>query len=480
MKLAIQLSVVLCALILLIVCGTLWSSHRSERRHLEESQDNFVLAGLRALSEACQRPLEEQPRCLQALHFFVRMSPSQAFKQVLLLDHRSRVIVDSRALSGERGLRGALLEAGYLRQMQSRREPQILKNVMQDDALRRMYSIPVALPEGVGTLLAIFDERSLRGNLGWLDQDARRRLLQVGLMGVGFGILFSVLWVLYCLAPLHALVGAARRVAAGDFASRVPEGRDDELGHVAAEFNRMARRLQELDDMKDRFMAQITHDLRNPLMAMIGYAELSLGGYRGALTPEQTESLQVIARNGSALADLINNILDVSKLESKRMNFSPTAMDLRHEIDSVLELLKVRADQYKIRLESQLAPDAVEAYADPQAFRRVLTNLVSNALKFTPEGGRVLVGAARPKPGEISISVSDSGIGIPPDRLGDLFKKFSQIPETRNKVRPSGGTGLGLVICKEIVEAHGGRIGVKSPPGEGATFFFSLPEKAPA
>ncbi len=224
-------------------------------------------------------------------------------------------------------------------------------------------------------------------------------------------------------------------------------------------------------------MAQITHDLRAPLSSVVGYADLLLKGYNGPMSDAQTKSVETIIRCGRSLADLVDNILDVTKLEAKRMTVQQETVELPAAVEAVLNLLQVRAQEYGINLDTYLLPELTSVYADPQALSRVLTNLVSNALKFTPASGHVTVKARRGAPNEVIVSVTDTGVGIPKERLGSIFAKFSQVPETKNKVRPVHGTGLGLLISKQLVEAMGGRIWVDSDYGKGTTFSFTLREK---
>ncbi len=292
-------------------------------------------------------------------------------------------------------------------------------------------------------------------------------------MLVGLGLTLTA------LAPLKPLAAASLRIMQGELGARVPEGAD-EFGQVGAVFNKMAARLAEVDELKQSFVSTMTHDLRNPLAAILGHADLLASGAKGPLTEKQAATLETIQRSGYQLSELINNILDVTQLEAGRMELAPRALEVRPEIAEVLELMQARADEYQVRLETHVLPELERVPADPQAFRRILVNLVSNALKFTPGGGTVAVLVHRGKPNEVVVTVADTGVGIPKERLGALFTKFSQVPETRDKVRPSGGTGLGLAICKELVELHGGRVWAESEMFKGTAFHFTLAENPPA
>ena len=157
------------------------------------------------------------------------------------------------------------------------------------------------------------------------------------------------------------------------------------------------------------------------------------------------------------------------------MPYNPAPVDLAALSKTVLEQLAVKASDYGVRLDAAGVPSVARVYADEQALRRVLVNLVSNSLKFTPKGGTVGLDFARTPEGFDRVGVRDTGIGIPSERIASLFTKFTQVPETANVVRDVRGTGLGLAICKEIVEAHGGRIWVESVYKKGSAFFFTLP-----
>jgi signal transduction histidine kinase len=238
-------------------------------------------------------------------------------------------------------------------------------------------------------------------------------------------------------------------------------------------FDAMARRLAELEEIKDAFLEKIGHDLRTPLAAILGHAKVLSAGYQGPLSPEQLKTVEAIVRNGQRLDSLLENILDLAMLERGRMPIKPGLLYLRPCVESVLDAMRQRAEEFEVGLDFSAVPD-VRVLADENALWRILANLVSNALKFTPSGGEVFVEWASVD-GHDRIAVRDTGVGIPANRFRLLFKKFSQVPETRDLARRGKGTGLGLAICKELAELHGGRVGVESSLGRGSTFYFTLP-----
>ena len=234
------------------------------------------------------------------------------------------------------------------------------------------------------------------------------------------------------------------------------------------------------DERKDPegLLQRVIHDLRNPLGAMINQTETVASGLRGPVNEAQEKSLRTVIKNGNYLMSLVNGVLDADKLEAGKMDFTKAEVGLKALAEDVMELAKPTASEVKVELGSPDVAAEARVWGDEQALRRVLTNLVFNSLKFTPEGGSVRILHSKTAEGHDRVGVQDTGIGIPEDKIKTLFQKFSQIEETKDKVRKSKGTGLGLVICKEIVEAHGGRIWAESVYRKGTTFFFTLPPKA--
>jgi len=191
----------------------------------------------------------------------------------------------------------------------------------------------------------------------------------------------------------------------------------------------------------------------------------------GELNEKQEEYLKDIYASGTHLLSLINDILDLSKIEAGRMELELADFDLPTAIENALMLVRERAGRRSIALHTNIDPRLGQIQADERKVRQVVLNLLSNAIKFTPEGGQIEVGAM-PKDGLVEVSVSDTGIGIAPDDQDKVFEEFRQVGTAAKKVE---GTGLGLTLCRKFVELHGGRIWVKSRPGHGSTFTFTLP-----
>jgi signal transduction histidine kinase len=222
---------------------------------------------------------------------------------------------------------------------------------------------------------------------------------------------------------------------------------------------------------KSEFLANMSHELRTPLNAIIGFSEILAERMFGDINEKQTEYLQDILESGRHLLSLINDILDLSKIEAGRMELELTEFDLPQAIDNALILVRERASRRGIRLGSTIDPRLGMIGGDERKVKQVLLNLLSNALKFTPEGGRIDVGAS-PHDQVAEVSVTDTGVGIAPDDQEAVFEEFRQVGTADKKAE---GTGLGLALSRKFIELHGGRIWVKSAVGVGSTFTFTLP-----
>ena len=232
-----------------------------------------------------------------------------------------------------------------------------------------------------------------------------------------------------------------------------------------------SRQLEAASRHKSEFLANMSHELRTPLNAIIGFSEVLSDRMFGELTAKQDEYLHDIYDSGQHLLSLINDILDLSKIEAGRMELELTDFDLPAAIDNALTLIRERAGRRGIALHQSVDPRLSQIRADERKVKQVLLNLLSNAVKFTPEGGRIDV-RARLADGSIEIAVTDTGIGITAEDQDTVFEEFRQVGTSDKKAE---GTGLGLALCRKFVELHGGRIRVESDPGHGSTFAFTLP-----
>ena len=223
---------------------------------------------------------------------------------------------------------------------------------------------------------------------------------------------------------------------------------------------------------KSEFLANVSHELRTPLNAIIGFSEVLLEKLFGELNDKQNEYVDDILSSGRHLLSLINDILDLSKIEAGHMELELTTFDLPNALDNALVLIRERASRHGVRVERVVDEQLGDLRGDERKIKQVLVNLLSNAVKFTPEGGKIQVRASLDN-SAVQISVSDTGIGIAPEHHDAIFEEFRQVGS--DYARKREGTGLGLTLTKKFIEMHGGRIWVESEPGKGSTFTFTLP-----
>jgi signal transduction histidine kinase len=282
-----------------------------------------------------------------------------------------------------------------------------------------------------------------------------------------------------------ALVGPIRRtesrlaeISAGDFSGRLDVPNRDELGSLANNVNRMNDELRrvygELEAAsrhKSAFLANMSHELRTPLNAIIGFSQVLLQRLFGEINEKQEEYLEDILSSGNHLLSLINDVLDLSKVEAGQVELEVATFSLREALERGVVIVRERAATNGITLTLELAPDVDLVDGDERRIRQVVFNLLSNAVKFTPADGRVVVAASR-LDREVEISVADNGPGIAYEDQQRIFEEFQQ---TEAGIEQREGTGLGLALSKRLVELHGGRIWVESEPGIGSRFVFTLP-----
>ena len=246
-----------------------------------------------------------------------------------------------------------------------------------------------------------------------------------------------------------------------------------QLEETNRELNEANAKLSEVAEMKEEFLALTTHDLRSPLTVISGVISFFTSGRLGELTPEQKNMVAMMERNAQSLIELVNDLLDASKLESGTMRLDVASIDLRALARrAARDDGAARAREGSSRSKKHMPADLPLVEADRAKLRRVLVNLISNAIKFTGRGGEISVRAVR-EDGEVRVAVSDTGVGIAPEDVARLFDKYEQARS--RATRGEKGTGLGLYITKQLVELHGGEIKVESELGKGSTFSFTLP-----
>ncbi|MEG4580400.1 ATP-binding protein [Microcoleus sp. MON1_C5] len=313
------------------------------------------------------------------------------------------------------------------------------------------------------------------------------------LAALGMATVLGILTSRWIIQPLIKLKNAAIALSEGQFDQTVKLDRSDELGVLAAAFNSMAAQLQasftaletkntelqRLDKLKDEFLANTSHELRTPLNGIIGIAESLIDGATGQLPESTNFNLALISSSGKRLSSLINDLLDFSQLKHKTIELQIKSVGLREIVSVIVTLSQPLVGKKNLQLINSVAPELPPIAADENRLQQILYNLIGNAIKFT-ESGRVEISAElvtgnaqSPSNSQLAITVSDTGIGIPEDKLERIFESFEQADGST--AREYGGTGLGLTVAKQLVELHGGKIGVSSTVGVGSQFIFTLP-----
>jgi signal transduction histidine kinase len=289
---------------------------------------------------------------------------------------------------------------------------------------------------------------------------------------LGFVLSWSV------IAPIQRIDARLARIASGDFTGHVDVENRDELGALAANVNRMSDELRRLyteleatSRHKSEFLASMSHELRTPLNAIIGFSQVLREEMFGEVNDKQAEYLDDIISSGNHLLSLINDVLDLSKVEAGQVELEVLPFSLRDALERGVVMVREQATEDGVEVALAAEPDVDVVEGDERRIKQVIFNLLSNAVKFTPSGGAVDVNAARVN-GDVWISVADTGPGIAPEDHERIFEEFQQ---TEAGVEQREGTGLGLALSKRLVELHGGRIWLESEPGKGSTFVFTLP-----
>lgn len=272
--------------------------------------------------------------------------------------------------------------------------------------------------------------------------------------------------------PLRALHQGVAALAAGDRQAQVAVHSRDELGELAQAFNHMARALQEQEALRQRMLADIAHELRTPLSVVQGNLQAILDGVYPLAMPE----IELIYAETQLLSRLLQDLHELAQAEAGHLPLERQAVDVATALERMAARFAPLAESKQVALRVDAPPHPVAVSADPDRLQQILHNLLGNALRHTPPGGTICLAASLPHAGSVRLAVTDSGPGIPPEHLPYIFERFYRGDRSRARSEErTAGAGLGLAIARALVEAHGGAIGVTSPPGQGATFWVELP-----
>jgi signal transduction histidine kinase len=307
--------------------------------------------------------------------------------------------------------------------------------------------------------------------------DSRNLLLGVGAGSLAIALALGLLIAWSVVTPLRQTEDRLDEIAAGDFDGRLEVTNRDEIGRLAVKVNstsdelrRVYGELELASEHKSQFLANMSHELRTPLNAIIGFSEVLHEQMFGELNERQLAYVEDVLAAGRHLLSLINDVLDLAKIEAGRMDLELSEVAIPDILRSAVSMHSERATDAGVELTVATEPEEILVTADERRFRQIVVNLLSNAVKFTPQGGHVDV-SARLDDGHVEIAVADTGSGIAPEDQQTIFEEFEQTTEGKQ----AEGTGLGLPLSRKLVELHHGRLWVESEPGRGSTFRFTLP-----
>ena len=314
-------------------------------------------------------------------------------------------------------------------------------------------------------------------------KDNQEQLIVEILLIIDIAIFFLVLYVIReSLLPLRLITYALSGIKEGEYSEKIKYTKADEIGELVETFNTMSDTIKEKEEetkkteiAKDEFLAMITHELKTPLVPIQGYADILLSEHLGKLTDKQKERIEIIKSSSETLLSLISDLLDAQKLELGQLKMRKENTNIKDTVTHAIEIFLPQAQKNKIQISSNVEDFSIEH--DPARIKQVMTNLIKNSLTAVePEKGKIEI-SMKNMPQEIQIIVKDNGLGIPLNKQSDLFKKFYQVDASLT--REKGGSGLGLSICKGIMENHGGSITAKSTPNQETVFTIILPKKEP-
>jgi len=310
--------------------------------------------------------------------------------------------------------------------------------------------------------------------LGKAQGRASRIAMSVGILSLAVALVVSVYITFTITRPLVQIKNRIREIARGEFRDDLNISSPPEIAELSHTFNYMCRKLKELDRVKTDFFSLMSHELRTPLTTIKEGANLMIEGVdQGMPLERQRRLLKIINEESERLIKLVNSLLDLSKMEAGMMPFNFTNTDLAILVNQVIKEMEPLAETKKIKISTVIENDIPPVKADMEKILQALRNLVSNAIKFTHEGGEVRIKVSKKIDG-VQVSVMDTGVGIPRENIQTIFDKYYQVTHGGSN-KKFKGTGLGLSIVKHIIDAHGGKIWAESELGKGSTFTFVLP-----
>jgi signal transduction histidine kinase len=385
----------------------------------------------------------------QALEALTEQLARSSHQRIILYDHQMRVITDS-----DRKVIGQVIMLPNTPVTSTSSFPPSPLYISTDMQLPGQSSPAITIPTGSAEASFLTSvNRSL-----WL------AILVAGLTALLLALLFAST----LLKPLHTLKAAAGRMEQGDLSQRVSIKGKGEIGALAHAFNAMADGLSRAEQVRRNLVSDVAHELRNPLMNIRGYLEL----LQDQVLEPTPETLASLYEETSLLSRLIADLQDLSLAEAGQLHLTRRPISLEEVVSQTVQMVQPHLARKNLALHVHLPPDLPCIEADQERVAQILRNLLSNAITHTPSKGEICITASASE-SLVTIRMKDTGAGIAPEHLPYLFERFYRVDSSR--ARATGGTGLGLAVVKQMVQAHGGQIVVESQPGKGTCFTFTLP-----
>lgn len=469
MKIGTRVSLLMCLLIGLIVAGVSAVVFISERKVLTAEIQNRHLTLVKTLRQAAEESLATKDDILLLNYLkLIRKTEGVSYGMVV---NRAGVILAHTDLSKW----GTAISDPWVEQVKA--DQPVTERTLSDDKGQPVLDLAMPVNALGETFVRIgFSKEYIDGQVRNVMRGHQKRIMAIAAVALALGLALSLGLAQTIVRPIRRLAEATAIIGKGKLDHKIAVDSTDELGALAHDFNAMADKLLELDQMKKDFVSSVTHELRSPLHSTGMYLGLFEKGGAGELNEKQKTYLKEIEKNTTRLARFIDDLLDVAKIERGKMTVTKQAFDLAEIFKDMKAMFMPQSDQKKIHFDVP-GEGLPKVFADPDRTRQIVTNLLSNAFKFTPEGGKVTVGA-KPENGHVAVSVQDTGLGIPADQVNSIFEKFEQVKgqgRVPGSHQQQKGTGLGLAIVKGLVEAQGGKIWVESELKKGSCFTFTVP-----
>jgi signal transduction histidine kinase len=441
-----------------------------EQRHLNARQLSSQQAALGRFADACRGSLAARNDFL-IINTMKAIDFGPELRYALLADADGKIRVHSDLLKGERRALEGRLDAALI----GRPGSGVLERESGGERIRE-WSKPVLIDGKLaGWALVAY-------SIDALESDVQRTLREMALRLLAIVLILSALWGLGAWAltwrlnrSIRDLSITAERMEGGDLNAHVRAQTKDELGSLVSSFNHIASQLKRLEEIRARMIAGISHDFKAPLAAISAYAQTLEDMAGSGLDKDGRDCIEGISSNVKRLALMAEDIVGYARIaEGRAMAPRRSSISLKDTAEEALRLLDSMIREADIRVECRISASLPSVHADPSLILRVLVNLLSNSLKFTPKSGSILI-SAKEAGGVAEIRFQDTGAGVPAERLAHLFEGFLEASDAPGMGREKGGTGFGLFICKEIIEAHSGTIRAESEVGKGTTIIMTLP-----